>query len=101
MNKGLFRKQALSSFLRPDIPGTVLTVAPPTSVAVFVALTALFAALAVLGAATRITVYAEGRGVVRPDAPAIVLRAPFTGTIASVGLEAGSHGRAGDPVLVF
>jgi hypothetical protein len=78
MNAGMFRKQALSKFLRTDAPGAIVAIAPPTSVMVFATLAALTVALALFAVLGRAQVVAEGRGVARPDQPSIVLRAPFS-----------------------
>ena len=95
----LFRKKALSKYLRIDAPGALLTITPPWTVAVFGAMALLFVALALLATFGRAQLAAEGRGVVRPDEPPLVLRAPFTGTVLSVATAPRANGKAGQLLL--
>jgi multidrug efflux pump subunit AcrA (membrane-fusion protein) len=99
METKLFRKEALAEFFNPDARGTLLTIAPPWSLAVFGVMALLCVALALLASFGRVHLYAEGRGVVRPSEPPIALHAPFAGTVLAVDKAAGSRGRAGE-VLV-
>jgi multidrug resistance efflux pump len=96
VNKGLFRKEAMSKFLRTDAPGAIITIAPPWSVVVFGAMAILFAAVALVAVLGRAQVVAEGRGVVRPDQPPLVLHAPFAGTVLAVRHGLRESGRAGE-----
>jgi multidrug resistance efflux pump len=99
VNTGLFRKEAMAKFLRVDAPGAVITITPPSSLAIFGAMALLFVALVVFAMTGRAQVVAEGRGVVKPDQPSIVLHAPFAGTVLSVQHAARDHGRAGEVLL--
>lgn len=101
MNPDLFRKKALGKFLRVDAPGAILTITPPWTVAVFATMACVFLALVLLATLGRVQVAAEGRGVVRPDTPPIVLRAPFASTVMTVSTAAGASGRAGQLVLTM
>ncbi len=100
-NSELFRKKALAKFLRVDAPGGILTITPPATLAVFATMAGLFVVLALLATFGRVQIAAEGRGVVRPDAPPVVLRAPFTGAVLSVATHAGASGKAGQLVLTM
>ena len=100
-NQELFRKKALSKFLRVDAPGALLTITPPWTIVVFGTMAALFVALVLLATFGRVQVAAEGRGVVRPDEPPIVLRAPFAGTVLSVAAVRGASGKSGQLVLAL
>jgi multidrug resistance efflux pump len=97
----LFRKKALSKYLRIDAPGALLTITPPWSLAVFGAMALLFVALALLATFGHAQLAAEGRGVVRPNEPAIVLRAPFAGTVLSVAAGVRTNGKAGQLLLAM
>jgi len=99
MNSGLFRKEAMSRYLRTDAPGALIAIAPPSSVVVFGAMAALFVALALLAVFERAQVVAEGHGVVRPDQPLVVLHAPFAGTVLAVRRGVRERGVAGEVLL--
>ena len=90
MNKGLFRKEALARFMRIDSPGAIISVAPPSTVIVFGAMAVLTLVLGALAGFGRSQLSAEGRGVVRPNQPSIVIRAPFAGKVLSVPRAANS-----------
>jgi multidrug efflux pump subunit AcrA (membrane-fusion protein) len=99
VNQGLFRKEAMSKFLRTDAPGAIITIAPPSTLVVFGAMAVLFVALVLLAVLARAQVVAEGRGVVRPDQPLVVLHAPLAGTVLAVRRGLHEHGLAGDVLL--
>jgi multidrug resistance efflux pump len=101
MDTKLFRKEALAEFFNPDARGTLLTIAPPWSLAVFGVMALLCIALALLASMGRVHIYAEGRGVVRPSEPPIAMHAPFAGTVVSVAKNAGSRGRAGELLIAL
>lgn len=101
MSSGLFRKEAQAAFFTTEARGGVLTVTPPSTVVVFGVMAGVFAAIIALAMLGKTDVYAEGRGVVRPDAPAIVLHAPFAGSVATVSRAAGERGRSGDPLVTL
>jgi multidrug resistance efflux pump len=85
--------------MRLDVPGALIDVAPPSSAAIFATMAALFALLAALAAFGHAQIVAEGRGIVRPDQPPIVLRAPFAGTVQTVNLAAGALGNKGQVLI--
>jgi multidrug resistance efflux pump len=97
----LFRKEAMSKFLRADAPGALITIAPPWSGVVFGTMALLFGALALFAVLGRAQVVAEGRGIVRADQPLIALHAPFAGTVLAVNHVARDHGQAGEVLLVM
>ncbi len=97
----LFRKQAVSAFYSTEARGTLLKIAPPSSVVLFGILTALL-----VGAGLELTlghaeVYATGRGVVRPDQPPVVLRAKTNGVVATIDAAPGTRGKRGDRVAAL
>jgi multidrug efflux pump subunit AcrA (membrane-fusion protein) len=85
--------------MRIDAPGAIISIAPPRTVAVFGAMAALFVALVLLAVFGRAQIVAEGRGVVRPDHPSIVLRAPFAGIVVAVRRKTRERGGAGDLLI--
>jgi multidrug resistance efflux pump len=91
----LFRKKALAKYLRVDAPGALLTIAPPWTMVVFGAMAALFVALVLIATFGRAQMAAQGRGIVRPDAPPVVLRAPLSGTVVSVTRAPHDSGKGG------
>lgn len=97
----LFRKQATDAMHSPDARGGLLTIAPPWSVVVFGTLSLIFAALVLLAVFGRARVFAEGRGVVEPNQPPIVVRAPLDGMIASVSVTPNEHRKRGELLLAF
>lgn len=99
MNKGLFRREALARFLRVDSPGAIIAIAPPRSFVVFGAMAAIFVAVLLLAVFGHAELVAEGHGVVRPDQPSIVLRAPLAGTVLAVRRRPRESGKAGDVLL--
>lgn len=101
MSTELFRKKALAKYLRVDAPGALLTIAPPWSLVVFGTMALLFVALTLLATFGRAQMAAEGHGVVRPNAPPIVLRAPFAGTVLSVSSTAHESGKAGQLLVAM
>jgi hypothetical protein len=101
VNTDLFRKKALARYMRTDAPGGILTIAPPWSMALFATLAAITVALALLAIFGRAQMTAGGRGVVRPNAPSIALRAPFAATVLAVTRGGHEKGRAGETILTL
>lgn len=101
MNFSIFRKQALTSYLRPDAPGAIVAVTPPWSFAIVGTMLALFVGLAAAATFGRAQVVASGRGVVRYDKPPIVLFARRAGKIRTITHGPRDRGAAGDALLVF
>ena len=99
MDEKLFRKEALHEFYNPDARGGLLTIAPPWSLALFGVMALLFVVLGGLVSFGRVQLYAEGRGVVQPDQPRVVVHAPFAGTVLAVEAKTGARGRPGDVLL--
>ncbi len=98
----LFRKQAAGAFYSTDARGTLLGIAPPSSIVLFAILTVLFFAGAGLVLSVgRAKVYATGRGVVRPDQPPLVLRAATNGVVATIDAAPGGRGKRGDRVAAL
>jgi multidrug resistance efflux pump len=95
LNRDLFRPKALSKFLRPDAPGALLAIAPPATVAVFALLAASLIALTVVGVRGEAQMAVTGRGVVAPDQPPLVVRAPGPGRVLSVDGMVRERGEAG------
>ncbi len=96
MSSDLFRKEALSRYLRTDAPGGLITITPPWAVAMFATMALLVVGLGLLAFFAHVQLAASGRGVVRPNQPAIVLRAPFAGTVLSVARGVRDRGRRGE-----
>jgi multidrug efflux pump subunit AcrA (membrane-fusion protein) len=101
METELFRKEAVSKFLRGDVPGAALTITPPWSLAVFGTLAFVLVALGLLSVFGHAQVVAQGRGVVRPSKPPIVVHAPFGGTVTKVLAKANGDGRAHETILIM
>lgn len=99
MNLGLFRKQAVDSYLRPDAPAGIVTILPPSSLVVFGVMFALFVGLGAVAGFGQAQVVAPGRGVVRFDQPPIVVHAPRGGRVRRIGRASHASGATGD-VLV-
>lgn len=97
----LFRKQAAGAFYSTDARGTLLGIAPPSSIVLFAILTALLAGAGLVLAVGRAKVYATGRGIVRPDQPPLVLRAGTSGVVATLDAAPGARGRRGDRVAAL
>jgi len=100
MSFELFRKSAADKYLRTDTPGALLTVTPPSTVALFGALAFVLVALVLVAAFGRAQVVAEGRGVLYPDQPSIAVRAPFSGRVVSLP-QVRASGREGDALVVM
>lgn len=101
MDLQLFRKEAVSKFLNGNVPGGTLTITPPWSLAVFGTMTFALAALLLLASFGKAQVVAQGRGVVRPSKPPIVVHAPFTGTVTKVLAKANASGKAKELLVVM
>jgi multidrug resistance efflux pump len=96
--KPIAKESAPDSFTTEGRSG-LLTIAPPWSVALVTLLSLLFVGLGLLAWFGRVRVYTQGRGVVRLSSPAIVVRAPFGGTVLTVEHGAGDRERAGALLL--
>lgn len=101
MDFKMFRARATSKYLRSDAPGTLLTVAPPSTLASFAVMASVSVALALIGTFGRAQAVATGRGVVRSDQPPIVIHAPLTGTVSSIVRRARDRVSSGDLIIVL
>lgn len=101
MQTDIFRKEAMSKFLRGDVPGAALTITPPWTIAVFGMLSFVLVALLALGVFGHAQVVAQGRGIVRPSQPPIVVHAPFSGTVQKILSKPGDDGKSKDAILVM
>jgi multidrug resistance efflux pump len=101
VNLEMFRKQATAKFLRTDAPGALVTIAPPSALLAFGSLAVTFVALGLLALFGRVQLFAEARGVVRPDQPAISVHAPFAGRVLAVERGVRDAGHAGDALLLL
>ena len=80
---------------------TLLTVAPPWTLAIFAAMALVAIVLALLATFGRAQAVATGRGVVRSDQPAILIHAPFSGTVSSIARGVRDHVAAGEVLFVL
>ena len=101
MSDELFRKEAMSKYLRVDAPGGLVTITPPWTMAIFGTMAALVVALGLFSWFGRAQVTAAGRGIVKPDTPLFVLHAPFTGRVRSVAHGVHSMGRSGEVLVTM
>lgn len=101
MSSELFRKEALSKYLRTDAPGGLITIAPPWTVVTFATMAVLAVVLALLASFAHVQMAASGRGVVRANQPPIVLRAPFAGAVLSIAHAAHEHAGAGELLVTL
>ena len=93
------RTETIAAPVTTEGSAGLLTISPPSVVALFALLTLLFVGLALLFWFGRVRVYAQGRGVVWLSEPAIVLRSPFAGRVLAVERAVGDRGRAGSILL--
>jgi hypothetical protein len=93
---GPFREQAVRAYIDPDIRGGLLDVTPPLLARLFVILALTFLAGFVASAVTPVRVTARGRGVVRPSAGVVIVRAPAAGVVRVVQAEVGQTVAPGD-----
>jgi multidrug resistance efflux pump len=68
---------------------------------VFAVLALVSAVLGLIALFGHVQIYAEGRGVLRPDSPPALLRAPFGGTVRTVERAVGQRGRSGDVLVTL
>ncbi|HTQ06195.1 MAG TPA: HlyD family efflux transporter periplasmic adaptor subunit [Polyangiaceae bacterium] len=101
MDLSMFRKQATAKLVSAETPGGLLTIAPPSTVTLFATLGLLSLALVSLAVFGRAEVVAEGRGIARPDAPPVVLHAPFSGVVLQTPKHTGELGRKGELLVVL
>lgn len=97
----LFRKQSAAAFYSTDARGTLLGIAPPSSIVLFAILTVLLVGAGLVLSVGRAKVYATGRGVVRPDQPPLVLRAGTNGVVATLDAAPGARGKRADQVATL
>jgi multidrug efflux pump subunit AcrA (membrane-fusion protein) len=99
MSVDLFRPQAVRASSDPDQRGGLLMARPPSGGWPFFALGALLAALLGVALSVRVGSASSGRGEVRAEPRAIVVRAPAPAVVQGIAHAAGDPVRAGD-VLV-
>jgi multidrug resistance efflux pump len=93
---GLFREEAVKSYMNPDARGGLLVVAPPSGALPFAVIAAVLGLAAVFAAATEVQITAKGRGVVRPARASVVVRAPRAGRIDALAIRPGQTVTAGE-----
>jgi multidrug resistance efflux pump len=97
----LFRREAIEEARSDTVRGGLLRLTPPWTVALFLSLLAvvlLGAGVAVFGT---VRIHSSGRGVMRPEARVLTVRAPLAGVIKSVAVEEGARVRDGQLVVAF
>jgi multidrug efflux pump subunit AcrA (membrane-fusion protein) len=97
----LFRPQATASFLNTDTRGTVLSIAPPSAVAVFGLASAVLLAGLAIASIGHVDVHVQGRAVVAPSEDPARLRAPFSTVVLSVDKRVGDRGKTGETVMTL
>jgi multidrug resistance efflux pump len=99
MDLSMFRKQATAKLAGAETAGGLVTITPPSTLAMFATLALLTLVLTLLTVFGRAQVVAEGRGVARPDAPPVVLHAPFSGVVLATPKHTGELGHRGEPLV--
>jgi hypothetical protein len=97
----LFRRQAIEE-ARPDaVRGGILRLAPPWTAGLYLSLLVVF--LAALGTAIfgTVRIHSSGRGIMRPEARVLDVRAPLSGTVESIVAREGDRVDTGQLLLSF
>lgn len=97
----LFRREAVARSRSDQMPGGLMRITPPWTVGLYLSLMAVFLAAVAVAAFGTVRIHSNGRGVMRPDARVLVVRAPFDGVIASVPVREGDRVGQGQPIMTF
>lgn len=89
MAGGMFRPQAVRSYLDPDSRGGLLRVAPPSLVRLFGVLAVAFVIGVGASLVARVKITARGRGLVRPRTGVLLVQAPHEGYVRVVLVRVG------------
>jgi len=97
----LFRRKAVEEARSEAVRGGLLRLTPPWTVALFLSLFAVVltgVGVAVFGT---VRIHSSGRGIIRPEARVLDVRAPVAGVIQSVDVREGDRVLEGEQLLAF
>lgn len=89
MTQPVFRERAIKAYVDPDARTPLLPLARPRAAGFLLAVALLTLGGLVLSAFLRVHLVARGRGVIRPRAGVITVRAPRSGTVSRVDVHPG------------
>lgn len=99
MSEPIFRERAIKAYVDPERRTPLLPLARPRAGRFLLVVAILTVAALVASAFFRVHLVARGRGVVRPRAGVVTVRARAAGTVHDVRAAPGDRVAAGDPLL--
>ena len=99
MSEPIFRERAIKAYVDPDTRTPLLPLARPRASRFLLAVAAVTLAALVASAFLRVHVVATGRGVVRPRAGVVTVRASTAGTVRGVIAAPGTRVGAGEVLM--
>ena len=101
MTQPIFRERAIKAYVDPDARTPLLPLARPRAAAFLVAVALLTLGGLVASAFLRVHLVARGRGVIRPAAGVLTVRAPRNGTVRGLAARPGDALAEGATLLVL